>query len=547
MNNEWVLIDTETTGFGNPVYPLELAAQRMNGWTIIGPPFRRLINQNVKVPPEASRVNGYTREILERDGDLPSDVYRDFDTYAGQLPIGAYNLAYDLDQVLSPDWDRTGIKSIGSRGFCVLELTQRLLDPSPAGNCKLQTLRQFYRLPERGAHTALGDVMTVADLLENVLQPIAESKGLRSWDDVHRFISDPWYPRRIRIGKFKGMDFLEASANRDLRNWLEWLAESSNERSANMGRWYLQQLDSYSDQDAESHVFVATQSSLDSAEATASGTTIVVYYNPDLDVLRRSIAVVRDRLAEVEAKYTRDRNAVNVIQAQLFSLLRPHYQKRDRLKNTVFYRRTFLDAILRGEEEDASVQVEASAQANEEVDSEYERASQSAESKKALTESEEKELEKTYRKLVNLYHPDRFATDPEKAASYQKLTTAINQARDDGDIETLREIAKDANGFMARNNFGTLDFSDEVQIGKLRKLLVSLEAELLNVMELRNDLLESAEYELYRLSSKNPQVVQAAANEHSAAIESEIAELTQEAARLEQEIEELTGAASGVE
>jgi len=26
-------------------------------------------------------------------------------------------------------------------------LAQRLLDPVPAGNCKLQTLRQYYRLP----------------------------------------------------------------------------------------------------------------------------------------------------------------------------------------------------------------------------------------------------------------------------------------------------------------------------------------------------------------------------------------------------------------
>jgi DNA polymerase-3 subunit epsilon len=330
-------------------------------------------------------------------------VYRDFDTYVGRLPISAYNLPYDLDQVLSPDWERTGIKGIGTRGFCVLELTQRLLDPSPAGNCKLQTLRQFYRMPERGAHTALGDVMTVADLLENILRPMAVSKGMGTWDDLASFMSEPWYPRRIRMGKFKGTDFMDALANRDLRAWLEWLAQSTNERSANMGKWYLEQLEFCGNQPDESFIFVSTQTIQESTAGTGTNTSLVIYSNPDIDILQRAIAAVRERLAEVEAQYTRDRNAVNVIQAKLFSLLRAQYQKRDRLKNTVFYRRTFLDAILRGEEEDANVQIEASAQANEEVDSEYERASQSAESKKALTQSEEKELDQMYRKLVSLY------------------------------------------------------------------------------------------------------------------------------------------------
>lgn len=122
--------------------------------------FRRLLNHGTEIPPEASRVNGYTREILERDGEPPLAVYREFARYVKNLPIGAYNLAYDWDYVL-PEWQRLGLAPVGSRGLCMLHLAQRLLDPVPAGNCKLQTLRQYYNLPARGAHTALGDVETV--------------------------------------------------------------------------------------------------------------------------------------------------------------------------------------------------------------------------------------------------------------------------------------------------------------------------------------------------------------------------------------------------
>src|ERR1039458_3908351 len=153
----WLLLDTETTGFAAPVFVVELAAQRMRGWQLDNEPFRKLLNQNADIPAEASRVHGYTREILERDGEPPLQVYREFAEYAGGLPLVAFNLEYDLDEVLKPEWKRLRIAPIGSQGFCALRLAQRLLDPVPAGNCKLQTLRQYYRLPERGAHTALGD------------------------------------------------------------------------------------------------------------------------------------------------------------------------------------------------------------------------------------------------------------------------------------------------------------------------------------------------------------------------------------------------------
>ena len=208
MNNtDWTLIDTETTGLSAPMFVVELAAQNMHGWEPKGEPFRRLLNQTADIPPEASRVHGYTREILERDGDPAVAVYRDFSLYVGGRPIVSYNLDYDLVEVLKPEWLQLGIEPIGTTGFCALRLAQRMLDPVPAGNCKLQTLRQFYRLPERGAHTALGDVQTVSDLMANVLRPIAEHRGLKSWSDVCAYTRAEWFPSRVAFGKFKGRDF----------------------------------------------------------------------------------------------------------------------------------------------------------------------------------------------------------------------------------------------------------------------------------------------------------------------------------------------------
>ena len=81
-------------------------------------------------------MHGYTREILERDGEPAAEVYAALREYAGGLPLVSYNVAYDLEDVLKPEWRRLGVDAIGTAGLCALRLAQRLLDPVPAGNCK---------------------------------------------------------------------------------------------------------------------------------------------------------------------------------------------------------------------------------------------------------------------------------------------------------------------------------------------------------------------------------------------------------------------------
>ena len=74
----WVLIDTETTGIKAPIHVVDLGAQLMRGWEPEGTSFQRLINTAGYISPEASRIHGYTKEILERDGFPPQDVYGEF-------------------------------------------------------------------------------------------------------------------------------------------------------------------------------------------------------------------------------------------------------------------------------------------------------------------------------------------------------------------------------------------------------------------------------------------------------------------------------------
>ena len=534
---EWIILDTETTGFAVPIYVVEVGAQKMRGWEPVGPPFRKLLNQNQDIPPEAARVHGYTREILERDGESAAQVYAELRRYAGTLPIVAYNLEYDLEKVLKPEWQRLGILPMGGGGFCALRLAQRLLDPVPAGNCKLQTLRQYYRLPERGAHTALGDVETVADLFAKVLRPIAEQRGLDTWASLKSYAEGEWYPSRMAFGKFKGRSIYDARRSPELRQWLEWLASSSNGRSASMGSWYLRQLDQ-GKQPQEAELFVATGAS-DAPEIATTG--IVLYVHPGLQRLRDLIAGSRARLADLEAAYTSQRNHVLALEARIFQRLRVHFQERDRLRLVVRYRQVFLDTLLAEGEEEAGKAQDAYKQAEARAREEYEATEAAMESKHRLSADEESELKRLWRELVKVFHPDRFANDPEKQEAYKNLTGAINAAKDSGDLGTLRQIANDPTGYMLRQGWAALDLSDTDEVEQLQKLLSSLEAEILSVIESTDALKESASYELSQVVEKDPGILDRVIGQQINGITEEVEKLKAEAERLKQEIAELSG------
>jgi DNA polymerase III epsilon subunit-like protein len=539
MNTDWIIIDIETTGLAVPIYVVELAAQRMRGWDPVGEPFRKLVNQNQPIPPEASQVHGYTREVLERDGEPAYAVYAAFAEYVSGLPLVSYNLDHDLEQVLKPEWARLKVETIGRTGFCALRLAQRLLDPVPAGNCKLQTLRQYYHLPEHDAHSALGDVKTVVDLFSQVLRPVAKRRGLDAWEKLTAFANEEWYPTRLTFGKHKGKSIHDARKSPELLQWLEWLAASSNPKSAGMGRWYLRALER-GPEGAGGSGFVSTEDDEADQEVESHPEGVVVYVDPGLERLRALIAASRARLAELEAAYTSEKTNVSALQARIFQRLRRHFEERDRLRLVVNYRRTFLDTLLREGEEEAERVREEYQKADARTKQEYEDTGAAMESKRPLSDDEESEVKSLWRNLVKLFHPDRFADDPEKMATYTKLTGAINTAKDSGDLETLRQIADDPAAYVMRHGWTAIDLGDTDEVEQLQKLFNSLEAEIIAVIEVTDALKESAEYELYHITEKKPEVFERIVEQQIAGITREVGGLKSEAERLEREINELS-------
>lgn len=263
--------------------------------------------------------------------------------------------------------------------------------------------------------------------------------------------------------------------------------------------------------------------------------------DPKLQRLRDLIAASRARLAELEAAYTSEKNHVTALHARMFRRLRPHFEERDRLRLVVNYRKTYLNTLLsEGEEEAERVRGEYQ-QADARTQQEYEDTEAEMKSKRRLSEDEESEVKSLWRKLVKLFHPDRFADDPEKQATYTKLTGAINTAKDSGDLETLRQIAEDPAAYILRQGWTAIDLGETDELDQLQKLFNSLEAEIIAVIEATAALKESSSYELYQIIEQEPEAFDELIAKQIEAIAKDMEKLKTEAARLKQEIVELSG------
>jgi len=182
---DWLIVDTETNGLSAPIYAVEIAAQRMRGWAPVGEPFRVLLNHDVPIDPMAEAVHGYSRAYLKQEGEKPIKAHKAFHAYGGCLPMVAYNLSFDWDRVLMPEYHRLQIPATGTKGFCALTLARRVIIESKTH--RLETLNHLFKLSAGPAHRGLNDVRVVVRLFETLFKDRLEASGIQGFEPVARF------------------------------------------------------------------------------------------------------------------------------------------------------------------------------------------------------------------------------------------------------------------------------------------------------------------------------------------------------------------------
>src|SRR5882757_7844396 len=128
----------------------------------------------------------------------------------------------------------------------------------------------------------------------------------------------------------------------------------------------------------------------------------------ELQRLRALVDAARARLAELEAGFTIEKAKVEAMKARLFAGLREHFQRRDRLRLVIGYRRKFLESLVRQGGEEAGKIAQEYRQASAHCYREYAETEAALAEKQELTSEEAAKVSQLWQKLVRLFHPDRF-------------------------------------------------------------------------------------------------------------------------------------------
>jgi DNA polymerase III epsilon subunit-like protein len=231
-----MLVDCETE-IRPSYFPLSIAYVPMEGWGPAAEPKHVFLNWDRDITADATAIHGIDREFLAKNGGPPGEVLASFRSDVGGLGVGSYNFNFDGDACLNPELLSHGLQPV-SRELCLLNAARRLFDPSPAGNHKLQTLRAHFKAPERKAHGALDDVLTVLDLLPTFRSRAAEH-GITTWPEFVAFANEEWYPSVLNFGKYRGQSVSSLKGDARFQSYCEWLEKNADvEDFRRMGRYY---------------------------------------------------------------------------------------------------------------------------------------------------------------------------------------------------------------------------------------------------------------------------------------------------------------------
>ena len=142
---------------------------------------------------------------------------------------------------------------------------------------------------------------------------------------------------------------------------------------------------------------------------------------------------------------------------------------------------------------------------------------------------------------MRMFHPDLHENDPEKRKTYERLTQAINEARDRGDIELLERIAKDPQAFILKQGWASVSLNGDHGLKELRSLYEHLQARILEMIETLHDLRTSADYQVFQAAEVDEAVIAQIVSAQREELEQEIEKLESEVERVETEIVELVG------
>jgi len=156
--DEFVVLDTETTGIKKTDEVIELAAIRLKNYKVIDK-FHAFINPTVSISKGAFDVHGLSKEFLEKNGRSGDGVFEEFKKFVGNTPVVGHNVKFDKGKIENHARKAKIVLDL-SIGFDTLELSRKMMN---LANHKLEfIIDQFGLRKGLKSHNAMDDVVATA-------------------------------------------------------------------------------------------------------------------------------------------------------------------------------------------------------------------------------------------------------------------------------------------------------------------------------------------------------------------------------------------------
>ncbi len=155
LPEHFVVYDLETTGldpFRHEI--IEIGAIRVHRDEENHETFQTLVRPTRCVPKKIVEITGITGEMVKNDGLPLAEALAEFRNFVGNLPLVAFNAAFD-DAFLLAACQATATDKFGNESCCALKLARRAWPHR--SSFRLVDLAKDGNLSAEGTHRALSD------------------------------------------------------------------------------------------------------------------------------------------------------------------------------------------------------------------------------------------------------------------------------------------------------------------------------------------------------------------------------------------------------
>jgi DNA polymerase III epsilon subunit-like protein len=157
----YIIGDTETAGLGKEKKAVEIALRAITPELVTIQQWESLVDPEIPINPAASQIHGiYDHEVALAPTSAEFVDHVIGGKFVEDICLIGHNVQFDYPLL-------TMIGNI-THTVCTLELARAFVK-GPA-NFKLQTLREYFGIPEDSAHRAMGDVNVTHQLLGHLIR-----------------------------------------------------------------------------------------------------------------------------------------------------------------------------------------------------------------------------------------------------------------------------------------------------------------------------------------------------------------------------------------